>query len=176
MAKRPRYWITRLDHKSCAGISVGYGDKGIIFRAFTQRRASWLQGETWPASFLWLTNILTSCTLCPVCPWKPPNPQGDPTQQPHWKLDAPGTFWTKDEMEHLKGKIKYLKEKICCQFHPNIRGTPPTNPIGSWTCRRPGSKISKKPPLRPCCPDERVKKGDRSDRTHLEPGAHLSPY
>ena len=42
--------------------------------------------------------------------------------------------------------------------------------IGSWAPQV--QNLSKKPPLRPCCPDERVKKGDQSDKTHLESWAY----
>ena len=88
--------------------------------------------ETWP-SLLWLTNILSSCTLCLVCPWNPPNPIGfwNPTQQPPcWKPGAPGTFvdqaFFEDEiLKHVQGEIflkvliwKFIIIQISLEPHP----------------------------------------------------------
>ena len=51
-----------------------------------------------------------------------------------------------------------------------------THPTTHWKLDAPaGTKSLKETAFTALLPDERVKKGDRSDRTHLESGAHLSP-
>ena len=157
MAKSTCYWITRLDHKSCAlAFQWGMETKGSFSGLLPKRR------ETWP-SLLWLTNILSSCTLCLGCPWNPPNPIGfwNPAQQPPWKPDSPGTFVGRYQtFEGWNFKVcggwdlfKSFDLKIYHYLHPNIPGTPPNNPVEA---RRPSRyKISQRNRL--YCPAARWK-------------------